>query len=75
MRVTVKGQVTIPRHIRLKLGITAGTEVDFVEEGDRVRLVKKRPAPAEKDPLHRLRGISTVRMSTDEIMSLTRGIE
>ena len=34
MRVTTKGQVTIPQHIREKLGITPSTEVDFVEEED-----------------------------------------
>ena len=41
MRVTTKGQVTIPQHIREKLGITPATEVDFVEENGRVFLVKQ----------------------------------
>ena len=36
MRVTTKGQVTIPVKIREKLGITPETEVDFLLEGDRV---------------------------------------
>ena len=36
MRVTTKGQVTIPQNIREKLGITPTTEVDFVEEEGRV---------------------------------------
>ncbi|MBW1753262.1 MAG: AbrB/MazE/SpoVT family DNA-binding domain-containing protein [Deltaproteobacteria bacterium] len=40
MRVTTKGQVTIPQHIREKLGITPATEVDFVEEKDRIFLVQ-----------------------------------
>jgi AbrB family looped-hinge helix DNA binding protein len=40
MRVTTKGQVTIPQHIREKLGITPAIEVDFVEEGGRIFLVK-----------------------------------
>ena len=35
MKVTVKGQVTIPRHIRDKLGITPNTDVNFQEEGRR----------------------------------------
>ena len=38
MRVTTKGQVTIPQHIREKLGITPATEVDFVEEEGRIFL-------------------------------------
>jgi AbrB family looped-hinge helix DNA binding protein len=32
MRVTTKGQVTIPKHIRDHLGIVPGSEVEFVEE-------------------------------------------
>ena len=32
MRVTIKGQVTIPQHIREKFGITPAAEVDFIEE-------------------------------------------
>jgi AbrB family looped-hinge helix DNA binding protein len=41
MRVTIKEQVTIPQHIREKLGITPATEIDFVEEEGRVYLVKR----------------------------------
>lgn len=41
MRVTIKGQVTIPQHIREKLGILPATEIEFVEEKDRVYIVKK----------------------------------
>lgn len=36
MRVTRKGQVTIPQEIREKLNITSAVEIDFVEEKDRV---------------------------------------
>lgn len=39
MRVTTKGQVTIPKEIRDRLGIEAGSEVDFVITDDGVRLV------------------------------------
>lgn len=42
MKVTTKGQVTIPQTIREKLGIMPATEVDFIEEKGRVYLVKKR---------------------------------
>ena len=37
MRVTSKGQVTIPQPIRNKLGITPAAELDFVEENGRVQ--------------------------------------
>ncbi len=36
MRVTTKGQVTIPQEIGQNLGITANSEVDFLEDGDRI---------------------------------------
>ena len=42
MRVTSKGQVTIPKAVREKLGIKSQSEVDFVEENGRFYLVKKK---------------------------------
>ena len=42
MRVTTKGQVTIPQHIREKLGVTPATDIEFIEEKNRVYIVKKR---------------------------------
>ena len=41
MRVTSKGQVTIPKKVREVLGIGPKSEVDFVEENGRVYLIKK----------------------------------
>jgi AbrB family looped-hinge helix DNA binding protein len=74
LRVTTKGQVTIPQHIREKLGITPNTEVDFVEDGDRVYLLRKSGNRSGKR-FRALRGIATVKMTTDEIMAMTRGTE
>lgn len=73
MRVTTKGQVTIPQHIRIKLGITPATEIDFVEEDGRVFLVKKTETKPARRKFSRLRGLTTVKMTTDEILALTRG--
>ena len=73
MKVTVKGQVTIPRHIRDKLGITPNTDINFQEEGKRVYLTKKKVTVPNKNKFRRYRGIATVKMTTDEIMALTRG--
>ncbi|MDA3937772.1 MAG: AbrB/MazE/SpoVT family DNA-binding domain-containing protein [Spirochaetia bacterium] len=73
MRVTTKGQVTIPQHIRDKLIITPSTEVDFVEENNRVYIVKRKNTENDKSIFRNLRGISTVKMTTEEIMALTRG--
>ncbi len=71
MRVTTKGQVTIPRRVREILGIVPETDIDFVEENGKFYIVKTSGnKPAKK--FTRLRGIATARMSTDEIMNLTR---
>ncbi len=75
MRVTTKGQVTIPIEVRDKLGILPHTEVDFEVHGNTVRLVKapaKRAAGRGASVVARLRGSADVRMSTDEILALTR---
>jgi len=73
MRVTTKGQVTIPQEIREKMGITPAVEVDFVEEKDRIYLVKRKGKPPKTYKFRKLRGIANVQMTTDEIMALTRG--
>ena len=76
MRITSKGQVTIPVGIRKKAGLLPGTEVDFEMAGGSVRIVRAR-APKGETPGQRavrlLRGSATAKMSTDEIMALTRG--
>ncbi len=72
MRVTTKGQVTIPQHIREKLGIVPATDIEFVEEKDRVYIVKKEGPGNRTNKFRNLRGVATVKMTTDEIMALTR---
>ncbi len=76
MRITSKGQVTIPIEIREQAGLLPDTEVDFEFDGRAVRIVKVRTPkrPGRGDLLvARLRGRGDVAMSTDEIMALTRG--
>lgn len=76
MRITSKGQVTIPIEIREKAGLLPNTEVEFDYDGKTVRLRRaksgKRPSRGE-DIVKRLRGTATVKMTTDQIMKLTRG--
>jgi AbrB family looped-hinge helix DNA binding protein len=72
MRVTTKGQVTIPLKIREKLGITPSTEVDFIEEGGRVVLIKRKNQNSAVQKFRKLRGTANIKMTTDEIMKLTR---
>jgi len=71
MRVTMKGQVTIPRDIREALGISPETEVDFVEDEGRFYIVRS-SEPNMTGKLSKFRVIASAIMSTDEIMNLTR---
>jgi AbrB family looped-hinge helix DNA binding protein len=76
MRITQKGQVTIPLEIRQKLGLLPHTEVEFEIDGNAARIRKARGAKNHgrgAEVIARLRGSGGVSMSTDEIMALTRG--
>jgi AbrB family looped-hinge helix DNA binding protein len=70
MRVTQKGQVTIPLEVRRALGIRPGTNVEFALDADGARLVVD-PGRAA-DEIARLRGAGDVELTTDEILALTR---
>ena len=74
MRITSKGQVTIPQAIREKMGLLPDTEVEFEVERNKVILRKAKSRSSRgKEIIARMKGKATVTMSTDEIMSLTRG--
>ena len=73
MKITTKGQVTIPQRIREKAGLLPGCDVEFVAERGRVYLRKVRGSGRGKSLIARMRGRGSVQMSTDEILSLTRG--
>lgn len=76
MRITSKGQVTIPQAVREEAGLLPETEVDFVVEADGVRIVKatetRRPSRGARALARLRRAAGQVSMSTDEIMALTR---
>ena len=73
MRITTKGQVTIPQEIREQLGLLPNTEVDFIVDGKAVRIVRSRGKRSRgKGVVDRLRGRASVPMTTDEILALTR---
>ena len=71
MRVTTKGQVTIPQRIREKFRITPSTEVDFIEKdgGILLRVLKRQ----DREGMGGIRGTATIRMTTEQILALTRG--
>ena len=76
MRITSKGQVTIPADIRERAGLLPNTEVEFIFDGEVVQLRRaastRKPSRGER-LVAQLRGRGNVRMTTDEIMALTRG--
>ena len=77
MRLTTKGQVTIPQDIRDRLGLLPHCEVEFDIVGDSVRIRKARGSKARGQAIvARLRG-STWKpgLTTDQIMAMTRGDE
>ncbi len=75
MRITTKGQVTIPQHVREELGLLPGCEVEFIVDGDTARIVKLDQRATESRGhriVARMRGRGSVPMTTDEILALTR---
>jgi len=75
MRITAKGQVTIPIEIREKLGLLPETEVAFEVVGNAVRIVKastRKGKTRGQAIVERLTGRADIRMTTDQILALTR---
>jgi antitoxin PrlF len=68
-RISEKGQVTIPKRLRDRLGIRAGDQLDFEEEHGRLVATKV----GEQDAIDRLYGSLTLPMSTDELIEELRG--
>ena len=80
MRLTSKGQVTIPKELRERLALAPGDEVEFRLDADRVVIQrangKGRPRAADEiiSSLESMgRNLDRVPMTTDELMALTRG--
>ena len=72
--VTRKGQVTIPKPVRDRLGISPGSKVDFeVEEDGRAFLRRAGNTAVKPSRFERMRGTATSGLTTDEIMALTCG--
>ena len=77
MRITAKGQVTIPQLVRERAGFMPGTDVTFELEAGVVRLVKTDRATARisrgQKLVENLRGQGDFKMTTDEVIALFRG--
>lgn len=76
MRITTKGQITIPQALRLKFGLLPNTTAVFEEADGGVIIRPAKPKYALiEERLREARGIADANLSTDEIMRLTRGEE
>lgn len=73
MKVTTKGQVTIPLPLRLKTGIVPGTEVEFREEKGRLYLKKVADSGRGTALVRQMTGQGSLKLTTDQILALTRG--
>ena len=73
VKLTTKGQVTIPQQLRKRFGLSPGIEVvfDSTDEGVLIRPAHDREREIE-ERLARATGSATVPITTNEIMRLTR---
>lgn len=76
MRITSKGQVTIPQEIRTKLGFHPNTDVEFVVERGKVYLRKAKSGREDHAAAMvrqmREKGAGRLRMSSKELLALLR---
>lgn len=75
MRITSKGQVTIPIEIREQAGLLPNTEVEFILEGQTVKIVRAENSKKEGRGarlIRALRGSADIKMTTDELLAMTR---
>ena len=74
MKITSKGQVTIPQDIRERFGLLPHTEVEFVAQDNVVVLRKAETGNSKaREWIRTYRGSLKGGMSTDQLMRLTRG--
>ena len=74
MKITTKGQVTIPQALRTKYGLLPHTEARFRETDGGVVICPVKPREALiEERLREARGIADTGLASDEILELTRG--
>jgi antitoxin PrlF len=68
-RVAERGQVTIPKRLRERLGVKPGTVLEFTEERGRLVAVKT----GSVDPVDEVLGCIGRRLNTDAVLAQLRG--
>lgn len=77
-KLTKRGQLTIPKKVRKRLGLKPGTAFDLTVDESAGLLIcklhhKARPHSVYEDRFDHARGSATIKWTTDELMSLLRG--
>jgi len=72
MKITSKGQVTIPRELREKYLMLPNSEIEFKEKDGKIYIEKIKSPDTASNPFKKVRGSATAGLSTEEIMKLTR---
>ncbi|MEO5960372.1 MAG: AbrB/MazE/SpoVT family DNA-binding domain-containing protein [Opitutaceae bacterium] len=75
MKITSKGQVTIPQDVRDEFGFLPNTDIEFVRDGAGGVRLEKAAAPGRRGAalVAAMRGKWQSPLSTDAVMRLTRG--
>ncbi len=75
MKVTTKGQVTIPQDLREEFGLLPNTDVEFVRDGRGGVLLRKSAKPGTRgsELVAALRGKWRSPLGTDDVLAMTRG--
>ncbi len=71
MRVTEKGQITIPISLRKRYGLQPNVEVEFLAEAEGIRIKKR--GTGTSNPFRALRGVVKKRLAVDRYIEAIRG--
>lgn len=70
MKISERGQVTIPKHLRKRFGLHRDVEIEFVPSKEGL-LIRKRTL--QEHPVERVRGILKQPSETDAYIAELRG--
>jgi AbrB family looped-hinge helix DNA binding protein len=74
MKITTKGQVTIPQHLRERYGLQPKTEVEFRALKDGIKILQAKAGKSRgRELLEHMRGRARKGITTKELMKMTRG--
>ena len=71
MRVTEKGQITIPISLRKRYGLQPNVEVEFLAEAEGIRIQKR--GTGSSNPFRAMRGVLKKRLAVDRYIEEIRG--